>query len=292
MDIGAFYDDNVNVGPDSDIVNIEPIIFGSQVFTALELAEESQPTETGGLFGYASLSGTYDFAESGGWEAVVNAFYYQNWLDGERDHESLYAEASAGLRRRGERSLLHVPLNTSHISSGHDGLVNLYGSRPSCLYVRGDSWHLLTRGAVEYRDYIHLDDRDGFYLSAGETVRRFLGQAGHSVHAGVDVFYDFADAAVFEHIGITAKVGGDVVCPWETVLYSRLRYTWTDYDEREALAPARRSDDQFQVIAGAGKMLTSWWGIDVNYMYTDNASSFDLYEYDRHVATVSTSCRF
>lgn len=293
VDIGAFYDDNVNVGPDSDVVSIEPIVFGSQTFTSLALAEESRPAEAGGLFGYATLSGAYDPGETGEWEATAAGLYYQNWLDGERDHESLFAEVSAGLRRRRKRSVLHLPVNLAHISTGHDALVNLYGSSPSLLHAnsRGD-WQWLTTTTVEYRDYTHLDDRDGLYLSAGETVRRFLGEAGHHVHLGVALFYDFADAAVFEHVGVTAKLGGNIALPWESMLYGRVRYTWTDYDEREVLAPATRSDDQIQIVTGAGKMLTPQWGVDVSYMYTDNQSSFDLYEYDRHVATVSTSCRF
>ncbi len=293
VDVGAFYDSNVNVGPDSDVVSIEPLIFGSQVFIALDLDKDSQPAEAGGLFGYAALSGAYDPGRPGEWDATVNGIYYQNWVEGEREHESLYAEVSAGPRHRHERGVLELPLSVAHIASGLDALVNLYGANPSYLSVRGGGeWHWLTAATLEYRDYADLDDRDGLYLSAGETIRRFLGAAGHNVQLGVKVFYDFADAGVFEHFGIAGKLGGEVVLPGKSVLYSRLRYTWTDYDEREVLAPATRSDNQFQVIAGVSKKLASRWGLDVNYMYTDNESSFDLYEYDRHVATVSTSCRF
>ncbi len=293
LDAGYVHDDNVNVGPDSDVINIEPLTLGSQTFTALSLAEGSRPMKDDGLFGYVGLAGEYDAGEPGGWGAMAEASWYQNWLDDARDHESMFLQGTLGMQRRGPVSLLRLPLAAAHIASGHDSLVNLYGAAPSLLYAPGNgklSW--LTAATLEYRDYVDLDARDGAYVLFGETMRRFLGNAGHNIQAGVALFYNFADADVYAHSGAMVKLGGDLVLPWETLLYSRARYTWSSYRERELLASEKRSDGQFQCVVGLNKTLAGKWGLNLNYQYTDNNSSFGLYEYERNVATVSTFCTF
>lgn len=293
IDAGYVHDDNVNVGPDSDVISIEPLVLGSQTFTALSLTEESRPVEDDGVFGYVGLTGEFDAGDPGGWTAVTEASWYQNWLADKSEYENLFLQGTVGLQRRGERSVLRLPVAGAHIASGHHSLVNLYGVTPSLLYAPGSAaWSWLTAATVEYRDYVNLDARDGPYVMVGESARRFLGRAGHSVLAGLALFRHFADADVYAHNGLTTKLGADVVLPWDTMLYSRVRYTWTDYDEKEVLAPEKRSDGQFQVVAGLNKILVGRWGMDVNYQYTDNNASFGLYEYDRHVTTVSTFYAF
>jgi len=293
LDAGYVHDDNVNVGPDSDVISIEPLVLGSQTFTALSLAEASRPVEDDGAFGYVGLTGEYDAGDPGGWRAVAAASWYQNWLDDSRDHENLFLQGTFGMQRHGPHSVLQLPLAAAYIASGHDSLVNLYGVTPSLLYAPGSgAWNWLTAATIEYRDYVDLDARDGTYVLLGETVRRFLGGAGHNVLAGLAVFHSFADADVYAHTGLSAKLGADVVLPWDTVFYSRARYTWTDYEEKEALAAEKRSDDQFQFVVGLNKILAGAWGVDVNYQHTENNSSFGLYEYDRHVTSVSTFCSF
>lgn len=293
LDAGYVYDDNVNVGPDSDVINIEPLTLGSQTFTALSLAEGSRPVKDDGLFGYVGLAGEYDAGEPGAWSTVTEASWYQNWLKDASDHESMFVQGTLGMLRRGPASVLRLPLAAAHIASGRDALVNLYGAAPSLLYAPGDgrlSW--LTAATLEYRDYVDLDARDGAYILLGETLRRLLGNSGHNLQAGVALFHNFADADVYAHSGAMVKLGGDFVLPWDTVLYSRARYTWSRYRERELLASEKRSDGQLQCVIGVNKILAGKWGMNANYQYTDNNSSFGLYEYDRNVATLSTFYTF
>lgn len=294
VDAGYFEDSNVNVGPDSDIISIAPIIFGSQVFTTLLLAEESQPVKDEGYFLSVVLSATYDVGDRDNWLVTADGSYYQNWLDDKPDNECLFYQAAFGLRHTGPRSMFQLPLKAAQITSGHDPLVNLYGISPSHLYVYGreGNIHWLTTGTVEFRDYDKLNDRDGFYVSVGETVRHFFGRQRHSISMGLSVFHDHTDTEVYEYTGKAWKIGGKIRLPWDTTLYSQVRYTTSDYSERETLAPEKRSDDQNQIVVGINKKITQWWGIDINQQRTDNNSTFGLYQYDREVLTISTFCTF
>ena len=79
----------------------------------------------------AALSGVYDVGEAGGWETTADGLYYQNFLNGDTEYESLYAEVSAGVRRRGESSILSLPASVAHISSGHDAPSTCMDSPPA-----------------------------------------------------------------------------------------------------------------------------------------------------------------
>lgn len=294
VDLGAFMDDNVNVGPDSKIINIAPIIYGASTISSLTIGETSLPVDTEGAFCSVALSGAYDTGEQGEWVITTDGSYYQNWLDNAYEHESLYGQVAVGLRHTGRRSMLKLPLTVAHISSGHDSLVNLYGISPSHLYVYGDKGEVRwqTDGSLEYRDYDELDDRDSFYFSVGEKMTHYFSPQKHSVSMGVSLFHDHTDTGIYENTGGEWTLGGEFNLPWKCTLYAEVSYTTSDYAERETLAPEERTDTQHQFTGGLTKTINASWGLDVNYQTTDNNSTYGLYQYDRNVTTISTFCSF
>ena len=46
------------------------------------------------------------------------------------------------------------------------------------------------------------------------------------------------------------------------------------------------------MVAGANWTIRQHWGVDLSYVKTDNHSTFDLYEYNRDVLTLSASYSF
>lgn len=291
---GYVNDSNVNVGPDSDIISIYPIIWGSETLDALFLQDSSKPLDAQGAFLSLMLSHIYDGGEPGGWSATGDLAYYQNWLDGEPDYESLFTQLMFGMKRMRQRDLLHLPLKIAYISSGHEPLVNLYGVHPRFIYVGGQAgdMHWQTVAACEFRDYDELDDRDGPYFSLSQGLKQFFGDNKHNVYMGLEVFHDHADAASYEHTGNAWFFGANISLPWGMALYGRGRYAGTDYSERETLAPDDRSDTQNQVGIGVKKSFGGRLSVDINYQQTENNSTFTLYQYDRSVTTVSTAFRF
>lgn len=288
IDAGTFDDDNVNVGPDSDVISIEPIIFGISTMTV------DRPVQAEGVFSSVALSGTYEIGERGKWGMTTDGVYYQNWLDDEPDHEILFYQLAAGLKHVGTRTVVQLPIKAAHITSGHDSLVNLYGISPLHLYVYGDAgdWHFHTSGTAEFRDYDEMDDRDGIYVSLSETLYHYFGKRGHNISMGITISHDHTDAAIYEYTGRAWNLSGGVNLPWDATLYASVGYTVNDYAEREILAPEERTDNQHRFITGIKKMFTRQWGMDINHQITDNNSTYGLYQYDRNVTTISTFCTF
>jgi len=294
IDAMYFNDSNVNVGPDSARISISPIIFGSQTISELTVQQASMPAKSEGYAMSVFADSVYDAGEQGKWGWGTTIGYYQNWLDKNEQYESLFCQLDNGPRYFGQRSYFQAPLRLAYIATGGNSLVDLYGIHPAYVYAYGPSgeWRFATLTSLEGRDYEKLNDRDGCYVSAGEVIRHYFGRDKHSILMGLTFAHDFTRSAVYEYTSREWQFGFDFKLPWQTVLYGRLRYVVSDYSERETLAPSDRNDSQNQYTIGLSKMITPHWGMDANFQQTDNTSSFALYQYDRHVATISAFCIF
>jgi tetratricopeptide (TPR) repeat protein len=295
VQVGIFDDSNVNVGPETDIVNIAPIIFGSQTITELLLDDSSQPKSDTGFLANALLVTTYDLGAPGLWSLAGIVNYYQNWLTDSPDNETLFVSGGVAAQRASGRHMLRLPLRVSHINSGHEPLVTMTGLVPTYSYRGGEygQWTLSGSATLELRDYDSLDERDGTYTALTGSGRWSFGSSReHVVSLMVSAFRDDTDAGFYAHLGQQWNLGLDLEVLPRTVLYGRLRKTLTDYDDREELAPDVREDDQQQYTIGLRRRMTPSWALDLNHQYTDNSSSFDLYSYTRSVTTLSTSYVF
>jgi outer membrane protein len=293
-DVGWLHDDNANVGPDAAVVPIAPVIFGGQEITSLAVSKESRPANAEGVFAAASVAGAYDAGDPGGWVLVTDAKYYESWLRGASDFDALYLQADGGVKHASRRSVSQATLEYSHSAIGDSTLVDTYGLRPAYLRVSELTKNLtwLTPALVEYRDYRDLNDWDGPFVSLGESLRYALNGGKQALSMGVLVFHDFTDADVYEHTGITWRLGAETDLMRWARAYAIYRYTDADYKERETLAPEKRSDTQQQVATGLSATIMPRWGLDVQYQFTQNDSTFALYEYRRNVTTLSTWVTF
>lgn len=288
VDVGGFYDDNVNVGPDSDTVSISPIVFGATVFDRLQVAETTRPASDAGVFAALSLMNNYDFGDTAGWQALGDLVFYENWLKDEHDDESRFGEVSAGIQHDTPRRTLRLPATVDFVGYGGERLCLTYGATPSYRVRSGRNgqWAFDTSARAEYRDWNELDERDGWYVDATEFVRRYFGSSGHSVGAGVTVIRDMPDADVYTYTGCALAAEGLLRLPLASTLALRARYRFADYDEREVLAPETREDNQWLLGASLSRMWNATVGSVLSYQYTTQDSTYDLYEYNRNVATL------
>ena len=289
--VGGLYDDNVNVGPATDRIRIEPLHLGDIVIDGLDVSPDSRPKDAWGLYTYAILSGRYDTGNRGGWSLNGSASYYQTWLADEPDWALRWVRLQGGFERTDSGHVLELPFVYQHIDRGQDPLANTYGVAPSRLYACGP-WYWITSGTAEYRDYANLDARNSAYLEVRETVRRYFGAARHSLSFGTAGFYEDAETDSYDNGGGEAFLAGEANLAWRSRLYARLLYRGTWYDAREVLAPAQRRDNEWQASVGLSKQITDRWATDLGYQHTDNRSTFDLYQYKRNMVTLGASAEF
>lgn len=295
VDAGYFIDDNVNVGPDSDIVSIAPIVYGSRTFDELVLQDASLPNSANGYLLAVSVAAGYDIGGKGRWSTFGNAAYFENWMDSDASaQESLFIQGNAGFQKSTKKSMLQIPVKGASITTGNNKLMDLYGIAPVFVTMIGaqKNIQLQTAGSAEIRDYDTINSRDGYFLSAGETVKWFAGKKRHSLSGGLLFSKDFTDEPIYEYLGMSASVGFNYNMLYQSTLYAKVKYTRNGYSEKETLALETRRDDQMQYLIGVRKSFGRRSGLDISYQATDNNSTFGLYEYKRNVATISTFFTF
>jgi len=287
---GWQHDDNVNVGPDSRTIRIAPVLVGETAITELTIQEASRPIKSDGLYGSLGLSVTYDMGEKNAWLLAADLSLYQNSLSGADPYETFLEQAAFGFRYLGERTVLSLPAAATLVNYGHEPLVNVFGFNPvhrRAFGVSGDL-ELLTSATYEQRNYHTLADRDGYSISCGETATKYLGRRGHRLYAGIAASHDQTNSAVYRATTFSGTTGGELVLPYDIACFGRYRLAHSAYDEAEILAPERRKDWQNQFTVGIRRS-SRLWGVEISYQLTDNDSTFDLYQYNRNVMTVSLS---
>ena len=290
---GAFYDSNVNVGPDADIINIRPVFFGFIIVDRFEVGEKSKPKDDYGAF--ISLRGNriFNIGKTGGWMADIGAFGYASRLRDENDYRMLYYQLHSALRNRTGPHQLQIPLRYTHITRGGDSLLQSYGTAITYSYlIPQNSQRMSLRADVQWRDYANRRDRDGFYAFTGAGIEQFFGRRRNVVGLGITYYADFADEAIYEKTALRLSANGTVNLPWHSALYTRMHYSSEDYRERETMSPVDRVDKQLQGTFGIRKRIGQRTLVDLNHQITDNDSTFDLYEYSRHITTISTTYTF
>lgn len=295
VEAGYMHDDNINIGPNSSIIDISPIVNGSEIVTTMTIDEISEPLSAIGTYGSVSAALTRGIGNKGLWSAAGDFALYHNFLGEYDDYETLFLQAAGSLQRTAARSYVQLPVKVAQISTGRAPLLNIYGITPWFLLVTGPvgESQIMTVGVLEVRDYAELDDRDGGYFSISETAKHFFGASRHNVSLGLTVFYNPAESDIYENSGKIWSLSAEVQVPaLRLQLHTQLRYRTTDYAGQEMLAPYKRSDVQNELTVGVKVFITKWCEFDAQYQYTVNRSTFGLYEYDRSITSVSTVFSF
>jgi len=291
LEIGLFADSNVNVGPDTDIIPIRTLFFGPFQFTELELSEESRPRKDIGAF--LNMQGRYAPTQTWqGWSAELGAQGYASRLRRETDYDLWHYQISATAIRRASRHDVRTPLRYAQMYQGGDRLMQSASIGARYTYrSRARQW-ISYHTELQFRDYAKQNDRDGIFVVNMLGIDQILGTRGHVAGAAIAHYLDRTEANVYQKNGIRLTLHGALRMPQDITYYAALHASRDTYDEREVLAPEDRVDEQLLWINGLRKPITDQTQMDLHHQYTNNQSTFALYEYARHVTTLSLTYRF
>ncbi len=291
FEVGGLYDDNANVGPSSTIIEISPIISDG----TWEIDEASRPISTSGAFASGLVTGYRKIGHRDIWSLVSGVSAYKSMLEGKaQDQETMFFSVSGGLQRQSRKYVVNAPLKAELLFRGSEKLVRIFGATPSCWLILGDSgrWQLNSSIVGEYRDYYELKDRDGSYFTIKEQLKTFLPEYKCWMSVAVAGFYEDTRASVYENAGAECILSADVALPWRTALQVQGKYRYATFMARESVAPADRDDNQFRASLALSKAVGEHFSVNLNYQWTDNNSTFDLYEYNRNAVALSVAGAF
>lgn len=295
---GVMYDTNVNVGPNRDVIEIGGLPF--------VVTPESRETEDWALVVNPILSHTFnpnkrfEAGEQDGfllWQSEAGA-YYRGYLD-EDDYNLGVLTLRTGpawVVPRHWRAW--VGLQADQIWLGDDSLALLSSLNPGVAWTVSPATEVTLEGLVTQRHYWDDDEdgRDGWYQSVRLSATRYFRDSGITLQGGVGYVNFNADENRFGHDGPEAYVG----LYWEAwrrgVVFGRIGYIAYEYDGDEPIFNIARDDDEWRYTLGFshefdGGLLRNW-ALQGSWVYTDNRSNLELYDYDRHAVNLGLARRF
>lgn len=285
---GLTRDSNVNAGPSSGTA--AAVIGGIPV--TLTLSDESRPRKAWGSVNNAGIRYLHPLSER--FALLAQGSLAKTYYFGEPafDNDSAAGGVALLYRDGGFTASLQPNIRWQRQDNNLDEVA--YGSTLRLTQNLDDGLRVTGSGGYNRRDARANDNRDnhGWLASIGlgrAFGRRFDLGAEYLVqreNARLDIYSRlthgpvlFASAVLDEHLVLTASY----------------RYVHIRHDEREAIFPTARQDDQHNLGLtlewDVGRWTTPGLGLRSQYYYTRNVSTVDVYDYDRHIGTFGVVLR-
>lgn len=304
---GLMYDSNVNVGPTRDVIDIGGVpwtvapdsreqsdgafVLNPAIAHTWNPGRRIEPGERVGYFLWqSSLSGYYRayFDESDYNLGVLTARTGPTWV--------VPRHWRAGVALQADQIFLD---GRSVAGPGGDSNSNaLFTSlNPYVTWEFDGVWELSLEGTVTHRGYQDdaEDGRDGWYKGALVSVTRYFNQRKFALQGGAGAFDFEADDDRFSNSG-PDLFAGFLWAAWNRgTVYGRVNFRQYDFEAEEPVFGTARDEDEWRYVAGFQHQLAGGlanWAVQGNWIYTDNQSNLDLFDYDRHQVNLGVVGRF
>jgi len=284
---GAFYNDNVNLGVRADRVRVLPFIDDGEVVDTVRVGPLSRAREAFGVFGYGAVVIDADFGQKGMWSLYTRMDGYRNVLDRAQDEEVGYYGIALGPQLVSDDARVRSTVGYEFAELGDGPLMEVYAAEPLVAVGQAGGWRWVSGTRFEYRDYVEDDERDSVFEQLSVRVYRSGFGGRLNTRLSLAAFNESARYPVYSNFGVypTARFQANVTRMWALHAEGKLKRKW--YDLRPPLSPEERRDDRLQAAVGCRRRLGKAFNVDLTYQYTENMSTFDLYDYTRNMVTLS-----
>jgi hypothetical protein len=147
----------------------------------------------------------------------------------------------------------------------------------------------------------HYDDKDddareGTYTSGLAILTRFYLERDLALQLGAGYSQFNADNDVLSYDTPDIFVGATYQAWTGGALFARVGYRDYDFDDETPLFLKDRDDEELRVIAGFQHQLNgdilNGWVVRGEYVWTDNDSNIDVFDYDRSQFSLGLSRAF
>ena len=295
---GVMYDSNVNFGTNDVIIGGQPFLIDS------ERSDWAGVLDAGVAHTY-NPNTTFRSGENTGyflWQSQATG-YFRGYVD-EDDFNLGVATARTGpVWAVADAWRFSLAGQADQIWLGSDRLAFFATLNPTLDIILSPSTELTIDTYITDRNYNNDEDegRDGTLISGTVILSRYFLEKDLGVQAGVGYSSFDADADAFGYDLPEVFVGATYKAWQGGTIYSRLGYRQYDFDENfEVLVdlgfPADREDDEWRVLAGFLHEIDNdflrGWVVKGEYIYTDNDSDVDVFDYDRSQVSLGISRDF
>lgn len=295
LNVGYLYDDNANIGPASDTIEIAG--------TEITLTPASRPQSDQAFTVNASLTHRYlspntvkigdmDAAFLWSSSASFNRIDYQDESDADIDVLKVRTGPTLVVAGKGR---VGVYGQVDDIKLGHDSLAT-YATLGANVTFKVSKANVTVSGRFSDRDYKSSSSgRDSNFKDLGISVSYPLSDA-FTLQGSVRVFDNDADDDRYTNHGTEVGIGA-IWRAWKGgTVRAKLSRKSADYKGLEPLFTVSRDDDLDKFSLQANHEIASgWlesWVVSGFYVYYDNSSPVDLYDYDRQLIGINLGKAF
>ena len=286
---GLMYDSNANQGPSSNRVSL-----GNWNLTLVDARE----VESGAAYFGGNVDIARRFARDSQWWVVgdVQAQIrgnFNNDLAAQNSRTSLWARAAAGLRHLSSSTLVDVRMKAEMFDYELFQHVSAIGPEATFLWAVTPSFHLITRGNVEYREYSRAPERKGYTYAAGEYARLFFGKDNHSLLFGARYIGSSPEKRDYRYDSWEGMARLSFNLPYGFEVSPFMVYAEEFYKgPATALESEKREDEIWRFGSSIVYHMDKNWDIEFMYQYANRNSNSAIYEYDQHLTSIGIAWNF
>jgi len=286
---GLVHDTNLNGGPSAS--TIAAVIGGVPV--DLTLTKDSQPIEDAGW--NAGVTAQYLHPLNDRWALLAQGAVSMTSYFGHSDFNNDSLAAALALLYRKDGFSASIQPNFRLYRQQDDTDTAAYGVTARATQALDDGWRIT--GSVGYFDQNvpSNDDRDA---KGGLASFGFSKLLSPRVEVGAEylVQRERANEGIYSRTLHGPVLYAVASVHQKVVLTGSYRYSDIHYDDRQAIFPHTRHDDQHIASIGVdwdiGEWTTKGLRLRGQYTYIDNRSNLDAYRYDRRILSVGLAMRF
>lgn len=291
LNAGVLYDDNVNIGPGSSVINIDGNIFDITTRpvndTAFVLsASYDHSYRTGKPVRLGQNTGML-FWQSG-------ASYYNRRYETYDEFDLQVASLRTGPAIiTNSKWRANVALQLDHIRLDDEELATYIGLQPSFTWAFDASTELTIDGEYTDRNFDQESDqgRDSDYYSVGVSLGKGFKNNTVGVQGGFEWFDNDAKDDQFAYDGWEIFAGVNWQVKPTTSLFSRISLSESDYKGPVPLLEIR-DDEEIQLILGGKHIFANELELSAFWLRTEADSNVALYDYDRTQFSVNLGKKF
>ena len=295
---GVMYDSNVNFGTTRDVVNVGNIPFNVDPDTQEE-EDWAAVLDSGVAYTY-NPNRRFQVGERSGfflWESQANA-YYRRYADEDDFNLGVLTLRTGPAWVLPETWRISLGFQADQIFLDDSDLALFLSVNPSVSFLLNPRTELTFDVIVQDRQYDDDEDkaREGTYSAGLAVLTRYYLEKDLALQVGAG-YADFdADDDVLSYDTPDLFVGATYQAWTGGSLFARVGYREYDYDDEVPLFLEDRDDDEWRLITGVqheirGDFLYGWV-VRGEYVYTDNDSNIDVFDYDRSQVSIGLSKAF
>ncbi len=287
---GVLYDSNVNSGPASNDLSLGE--------WNLRLKDGKAEGSLAGYVG-AHMQVLHHLDTDKPWWLVGDGGFYIRYNANEDLHDmdlssSEWVTASFGMRHVTSNSLFDMRVRAQVFAYAFDQSIFAVGPEMQFIYAATPQIHLITKANLSSRTYSNSHHYDGWYTSAGQYVRVFLGSKDHSLTLGGRYIGGYADDTTYSYDGFEGSASFAFLLPFNEIKLSPfISYSGKYYHGPATVVEVdNREDYRLNTGVTAHVPINDAWGVDVSYQYSQNYSNSALYDYKQHIVSMGVSWSF